>query len=164
MIHTPARQDFREIFNLSQEFMQPKDAERAMKRNFLSKFKLQEKIILKDRLSCLKYIGSNETQSFAQKICNKIKYDREDVMERVVKFIMNLKVEDALKDIKEEKEKVRKAEEEVNAIFRPSTVAGIEYNKFVKENLEYNWKNKKEESKRIFARKFPGKYSSSVHK
>ena len=98
MIHTPAPRDY--IYNLSLEFMDPKGAEWAMKRCLNSKVKLQEKIILKDQLMCLKKIGTNETQCLALKIGKKIKFDRETVMERVIRFVMSLKIEDADKDIK----------------------------------------------------------------
>ena len=76
MIHAPAHPDDRRIFHLSMEFMQPEVAERAMKRNLDLKMKLQEKILLKDQLMCLKSVGTNEVQSLAMKICKKIKSDQ----------------------------------------------------------------------------------------
>ena len=80
-------------------------------------------------------IGTNETQSFALKIGHKIKYNREKVMGRVVKFEMNLKIEDANRDIKNEKENLRRKQDELDAVVRPSTIAGREYRRLVKHNL-----------------------------
>ena len=104
-MHTPAQSDYRAIYNLSMEFMDPQGAEWTMKTNLKSKIKLQNKTILKDQLICLKNVGTNETQCLAMKIGKKIKYNKEQVMERIVKFVMNIKIEDAIKDIQNEKEK-----------------------------------------------------------
>ena len=99
MIHTPAHSDDRRIFHLSLEFMQPEVAERAMKRNFNSKLKLQEKILLKDQLMCLKKVGTNEVQSFATKICKKIKFDKDETAAKLIKYVMNLKIDDVKREI-----------------------------------------------------------------
>ena len=97
MIHTPAQPDNREIYCLSLEFMDPKGTEWAMRKCFHSKFKLQEKTLLKDRLICLKNIGTNETLSYATKICRKIKPNKKDIMEKIIRDTMNLEIEDTLK-------------------------------------------------------------------
>ena len=126
MIHTPARKDCRVIYDLSLEFMDPEGAERAMKKHFHSRSKLQEKILLKDQLMGLRGIGTNEAQSFALKVGKKIKHNRDNIMHKVVKYIMNLKVANVMEDIAEEKENVRKNEEHLNKVVRPNTLAGIE--------------------------------------
>ena len=83
-MHTPAHQDYGEIYNLSLEFMDPRGAERAMRRCLKSKLQVQNKIILKDQMMCLKGIGTNEIQCGAIKISNKIKHDKEKVMQRII--------------------------------------------------------------------------------
>ena len=69
--------------------MNPPDSERAMKRFLKTKLRLQERTILKDQLLSLKTVGTNETQSFAVKICKKIKSDGDKVEDKVVNYIMN---------------------------------------------------------------------------
>ena len=100
-MHTPAHSDDQRIFHLSMEFMQPKAAERLMKRNLDSKLKLQEKILLKDQLMCLKTVGTNEVQSLVIKICKKIRVDKDKSAEKLIKYIMNLKIDDVKKEIEE---------------------------------------------------------------
>ena len=138
MMHTLAHSENRQLYYLSLEFMSPKDSERAMKRNLVTKIKLQEKIILKDQLMSLKATGTRETQSFAMKIGKKIKYDKEEIMGKVVRFIMNIKIEDALKDVKQEKDKVKRDQDKLDNVVRPSTIAAKEYRKLVKNKVENN--------------------------
>ena len=168
-MHSPAQSDYRAIYNLSMEFMDPQGAEWAMKTNLKSKIKLQNKTILKDQLICLKNVGTNETQCLAMKIGKKIKYNKEKVMERLVKFVMNIKIEDAIKDIQNDKEKVKKQEEELGKIVRPNTIAGKEFRKYAKSEIEKNWKVKKEKSKtkvthltNKFSRKIGGRNTEKV--
>ena len=105
MMHAPAHQDHRTIYDLSLEFMNPISSERAMRKSLESKINLQEKILLKDRMMCLKNQGTNEVQSLAMKMSKKIKHNKENVTERIIKFIMNIKVDDIMKDIEEAKVK-----------------------------------------------------------
>ena len=129
------------------EFMDPEGTEWAMKRNLKSKIKIQEKVLLKDQLICLKGIGSNKAQCFAFKICKKIKHDKEKAIERVLNFIMNMKIEDAKRDIENDKKLQKEEQHEFEKSVRPNTFVGREYSKVVKRKLETNWKVKKEKSK-----------------
>ena len=144
MIHTPAHHDHKKIFDLSAEFMQPMAAERAMRKNLKSKINLQQRIIVRDQMNCLKHIGTDEVQCIADKVSKKIKYDDENIKERIVKFIMNIKIDDARRDIEEAKIKVEKSKEELDNYVRPNTIAEIEYRKYVRRELENNWKSNKE--------------------
>ena len=123
MIHTPAHREYRRnIYDLSLEFMNPTSSERAMRKSLESKTNVQEKILLKDRMMSLKNIGTNEVQSLAAKVTKKIKYNKENVTERIVKFIMNIKVEDILKDIEDAKTKSTRDQKSLDEIVRPSLI------------------------------------------
>ena len=141
-MHTPAPQD--QIHNLSMEFMNPLGAERAMRKSLKSKLTIQEKILLKDQMMCLKEIGTDEIQNVACKVSKKIKYDKNIVMDRIIKFIMKLKIGDILKDIEEEKYNSERYREQLDVIVRPKTIAAREYRKYVKYKLEAKWKDQKE--------------------
>ena len=97
-------------------------------------------------LVILKALGiiSNEAQSFAAKVAAKIKYDKEKAAERVLAFIMNIKIEDAAKDVENEKERSKKVQHELEEIVRPRTIAGMEFKKLERSNLESNWQKRKE--------------------
>ena len=103
MIHTPALQGHTIIFDLSTEFMDPLGAEWAMRKSLRSRLKMQEKILLKDQMMCLKEVGTDEIQNVACKVAKKIKHNKENVQERIIRFIMKLKIEDIFKDIDEKK-------------------------------------------------------------
>ena len=147
MSHTPAPSDYRVFYNLSMEFMEPQVAEWAMKKYFRSKMKLQEKTILKDKLICLKDIGTNEVQCFAIKISNKVRYDKNSAVKRTIKYIMNKKIEDILRDIEDEKEVVSREKERLNKVVKPNTIVGKEFNYYVKSRLEKYWKTEKKRIK-----------------
>ena len=140
MLHTPALRDDREIYYLSMEFMDLKGTELAMKKCLTSNVKFQYNTILKDQLISLKNIGTNETQCFARKVGNKIKHNKEKVMERVVKFIMNLKIKDTMKDLQSQRKTIKERQEEVDRIVRPGTYVNTKYKTCVKTKLENNWK------------------------
>ena len=143
MNHTPAQSSHRKIFDLSLEFMDPQGAERAMTKNLESKLKVQSKIILKDQMMCLKHTGSDEVQSLASKVVKKIRFNKNEVSARIINFIMNLKIEDIRKDIKEEKCKVTKNQKELDDIVRPKTIVSNEYRTYVKKNSETTWMKEK---------------------
>ena len=143
-MHTPAHQDYGQLYDLSMEFMDPEGAERAMRRSLKSKIKLQDKIILKDQMMCLKSVGTNEVQCAASKIAKKIKFDREGIMMRLITFIMKMKIEDINRDIEEEKFLSEKNQTNLDEFVRPNTVAASVYRKIVKNKLEDNWKKEKE--------------------
>ena len=108
-----------------------------------SKLNLQEKIMLKDQMMCLKDIGMNEVQSLVMKVSKKIRHCRESVIERTIKYIMKIKVEDVLKDIEEAKLKSTYDQDSLDKIVRPTTVGALEYRRYLKNVLEKNWNTKK---------------------
>ena len=75
-MHTPACLDYREIYGLSLEFIDPGGAEWAMRRNLKSKIRHKENIILRDQLNSLRAVGTNEVQCLALKMCSKIRYEK----------------------------------------------------------------------------------------
>ena len=148
MLHTPAQLDCEEIYNLSLEYMDPEGTEWAMKNSLQAKLKLQDKVILKDEFMCLKNVGTNEIQCSALKMCNKVKFEKEKVVQKIVKFVMNIKIDDVNRDILNEKRNVQLQKKNMDNIVRPNTFAGKLYRKCVKNRLEQNWKTKKEKSGR----------------
>ena len=148
MFHTPAHPDCEAIHNLSLEFMDPLGAERAMKKSLQSKLKYQEKIIMRDQFICLKNVGTNEVRCFAIKVCNKIKFNKEETMKRIIKFLMNIKIADVTEDLEKEKTNVQNDKNKLENIVRPNTFAGRAYREYVKTSLEKNWKLCKENSGR----------------
>ena len=56
---------------------------------------------------------------------------------------MKIKVEDVMKDIEEAKVKSNKDQEALDKIVRPNTVVAYEYRKYLKTELENNWKSRK---------------------
>merc|ERR1711954_309719 len=118
-----------------------------MKRNLNLKMKLQEKILLKDQLMCLKSVGTNEVQSLVRKICKKIKFDKDKTASKLIKYIMNLKIDDVKREIVEKENYVRNSTDMLNKIVRPTTIAGDEYKHLVKYRLENNWRCQKEQIK-----------------
>ena len=132
MIHTPAHRDHRIIYDLSLEFMDPPSSERAMRKSMQSKLNLQEKILLKDQMMCLKDIGTNEIQSMAIKVSKKIRHNKESVIKRIVKYMMKIKVEDVKKDIEEARKRSSEDQESLDEIVRPKTVVAHEYRQYLK--------------------------------
>ena len=68
-------------------------------------------------------IGTNETRSFAAKIGRKIKFDRNQIVEKIIRFVMNLKIEDVKRDIESEKERSKLCHRELDKIVRPQTIS-----------------------------------------
>ena len=92
MCPTPAQAGHRLIYDLSNEFTDPRGAERAMRRSLNSKIKLQNQIIVKDQFQGLRNVGTDEIQNFTMKVMKKVKHDREEVEAKIIKFIMNIKL------------------------------------------------------------------------
>ena len=150
MMHTPAHRDYRDhrrIYDLSMEFMDPPSSELAMRRSLKSKQNFQDKILLKDKMMCLRNIGTNEVQCLAVKISKKISHNKENIIDRIIKFIMNIKVEDIKKDVEAAREKSIEDKQALNEVINPNTVAASEYKYYVNRELEMNWKRKKEKMK-----------------
>ena len=92
---------------------------------------------------CLEDIGTNEVQSMTMKVSKKIKHCRVSVIERMIKYIMKIKVDDIMKDIEEARIQSSKDQESLDKIVRPNTVVAREYRRYLKNELERNWKTKK---------------------
>ena len=92
--------------------------------------------------------GTNEVQSLAEKVTKKIKYNKENVIERIVKFIMNIKVEDILKDIEDAKIMSTRDQKSLDEIVRPNTVVAGEFRSYIRNKLERNWRNRKDTAKK----------------
>ena len=126
MIHTPAHHDDRKLYHLSLEFMQPEVVEREMQRNLHMKMKLQERILLKDQMMCLKSAGTNEIQSLARKVCKKLKYDKDVTASKIIKYIMRIKIDDVQREIEENKILVNNFKPNFNKIVRKETLSEID--------------------------------------
>ena len=139
----PAQLNHDKINDFAAEFTQPLVAERAMRRSLKSNIKYQEKIIIKDQMMCLKHVGTEEVQCFALKVCKKIKNDEEENMKRIITFLMNLKVDDAKKEVDEAKYNLDREKEKLREVVRPNTMVEIEYQKHVRKTLQHNTLKKK---------------------
>ena len=108
---------------------------------------MQEKIIFKDQMMCLKNVGTDEVQCLAEKVTKKIKYDKVEITDKIIKFIMNIKINDINKEIDEEKPSIKKIQDALDDIVRPKTIVAHAYRSCVKKELEDNWKHQKWKTK-----------------
>ena len=98
---------------------------------------IQEKILLKDQMMCLKDIGSDEIQNVACKVSKKIKH------------------------IDEKRNKLEGNRKQLDMIVNPKTIAAREYRRHVKHELESKWKNQKEIIKKR-VKHLEGKFSKRI--
>ena len=137
--HKPS--DF--ITNLSNEFMHPSDAERAMRKCLNSRLKLQNRTITRDELQRLDKTGTNDVTNLTKNILKKINNDKQKVEAKLIEFLMKIKLDDANKDLDKIKSIAEKDKECLDKIVRPGTVARIEYEVFTKKDTDINWRVKR---------------------
>ena len=135
------------IRDLANEYIHPGDVDQAMRMNLFSQLRVQEKTIARNGLNRLSQIGTNDVVNTARKMVKQIRNNRATIEDKLVKFMMKMKIDDAEKELDKAKKAADDDKKYLDKIVCPGTIAREHYNEIIKEERERNWNKKQKKMK-----------------